>query len=155
MSMRQAEVRVMTPSRITIEKTLLLIPQEFPTLRKERARVGHPFSGAAKESAVELCSTGRANAPVPTWTLPLSAFIGRKCCILAGHLRDGAWIQGCEKAADACGIVLLVGREDDQEEAVFRGRRKSWDVEDRVVRHGEAVEGEHAENGGDSGEENR
>src|ERR1051326_1615311 len=52
-------------------------------------------------------------------------------------------------------MVLLVGGEHDQEEAVFRGRRETRYVEHRMIGHGQAVECEHAENGRDPGEEDR
>ena len=57
--------------------------------------------------------------------------------------------------ACAGGIVFLVGGEHDQEEAIFRCRGETRNVEYRVIRHGQAVQREHAEDGRDAGEQNR
>src|SRR6266567_6611162 len=109
---------------------------------------------AAKETAVELRSTGRARAPVATWTLPLKAFaMLRRRAILAGHLRDRAWGKTFQEFARACGVVLLVGRKHDQEETIFRCQRETGHIEDGMVGHGQAVQGEHAEYRRDAGEE--
>src|SRR5271155_2607886 len=57
------------------------------------------------------------------------AEIWRRRSMLAGHLRDGTWLQRLQKAARARRIVLGIGRKHDQEEAVFRRQRKTRHIE--------------------------
>src|SRR6202011_2162950 len=95
MSMRQAERSATVASRSpNVRKSQAACGRGIPPLRKERARVGHPTFVEGTE-------------------------IWRRCGILAGHLRDGAWFEALQKAACARRIVLGIGRKHDQEEAVF------------------------------------
>src|SRR5580704_8302613 len=75
--------------------------------------------------------------------------------MLGGHLRNGARLQPLEKAARAGWIVVGIGRKYDQEEAIFGSQRKAGHVEYGMIGHGQAVERQHAEYGGDSGKQNR
>src|SRR5579862_1101180 len=112
MSIRQAVVSAISMTRPATDI------RGIPPLRTKRARMGHP----AKETAVELRSTGRAKPPVPTWTLPLPEVNWQRCIILAGHLRNRFRSQAFQKTAGACRVVILVRRKHDQEETIFRGR---------------------------------
>src|SRR5712691_10157314 len=81
--------------------------------------------------------------------------IWRRRSMLARHLRHRAWVQCLQEIARARGIIFFVGGKHDQEEAVFRGQRKTRNVENRVIGHGQAIQREHAEDGGDSSKQNR
>ena len=52
-------------------------------------------------------------------------------------------------------IVLLVGRKHDQKKTILRSRTEARHIEHRVIRHGQAVQREHAEDRGNSREQNR
>src|ERR1700731_245603 len=78
----------------------------------------------------------------------------RKRCILAWHLRDRTWIEALKKAARGRRVVLDIGGKHDQEKPIPGSARKARHVEDRVIRHGQTVERQHAEYGRDAGKQN-
>src|SRR5215470_14101602 len=91
-------------------------------------------SNAAAETAAELRSTRTGEEPIPTGGLPLPTFenfLVRR--ILAWHLRDCARFESFEEATSFDGVVLLVGREHDQEEAIFRRESEARNIEDRMI----------------------
>src|ERR1700688_2989689 len=102
MSMRQADVRVIAT---LTAKTL--------NHRGHRGSQRKPHAGGVRG--------------IPTFVEIQS---WRSMRILAWHLRDGARGKAFEEPASACGIVFLVGREDDQEETIFRRGTEARDVED-------------------------
>src|SRR5579872_797076 len=71
----------------------------------------------------------------------------RECNILAGHLRNRTWVKVFEEAASFSSVVLLIGREHDQEETVFGRERETRHVKDRMVRHRQAIQSQHAKYG--------
>src|SRR5258706_5324690 len=71
--------------------------------------------------------------------------IGRRRGILAGHLRQGTWVQRLQEIERTRGIVFQIGRKHDQEKSAFRGERKSRNIEYRVIRHRNSVNSEHTD----------
>src|SRR6185436_10380117 len=69
-----------------------------------------------------------------------------------GHLPRSQRLEKCPRRLE---VELLVARFDAEEEAAARGEREPRDAEDRVIRHRQAVEREHAEDGGERSREDR
>src|SRR5208282_6574356 len=94
----------------------------------------------------------------PTVPITASNRIGtnfRKVAMsLTGDLRNGAGVQALQKLACADCVVFGIGSEHDEEKAVLARQRKARHVEDRVVRHGQAIQREHAEYRRDAAEQN-
>src|SRR3954468_7753993 len=86
------------------------------------------------------------------FSLPPSFFI---LPALPGNIDDLAWVECLEKLPDAVEVELRIAGLDDQKELVARGLIEAPHVEDRVIRHRQAVEGEHAEDGREGGEQDR
>src|SRR3954463_7494115 len=74
---------------------------------------------------------------------------------LPGNIDDLAWVECLEKLPDAVEFELRIAGLDDEEELVARGLIEAAHVEDGVIRHRQAVEGQHAEDGGEGGDEDR
>src|SRR5258708_24898854 len=68
--------------------------------------------------------------------------------LLILHLANVMCIQAVEKLFGAGAIELRILRLDAKEEAVIRGQRETRRVEHRMMRHGQFVERQHSENGG-------
>src|SRR6185312_12475501 len=72
----------------------------------------------------------------------------KESCVLLrldiGHLSRAKRLQ---EGARVVEIELLVSRLDAEEEPAAAGEREPVDVEDRVIRHRQAVDREHAEHG--------
>src|SRR5436309_4790834 len=69
-----------------------------------------------------------------------------------GHL---PWSKRLEKPPNRIDLELRIARLDHQEELIARGLVESPHVEDGVIRHRQAVQGEHAEDGEEGGHEDR
>src|SRR5438270_802661 len=74
---------------------------------------------------------------------------------LPRHIDDLPRVQCFEKLPDAVEVELRIAGLDDEEELVAGGLIEAPHVEDRVIRHGQAVESEHAEDGGKGGDQDR
>src|SRR5579884_3627830 len=74
---------------------------------------------------------------------------------LMRHLRDAARIHAFQERADGDEIEFRIRCLDAQEEAIARGESESRRIKERVERHGQAVQGQHAERAGESGEQDR
>src|SRR2546430_7752304 len=75
--------------------------------------------------------------------------------LLPRHIDDLAWVECLEKLPDAVEVELRIAGLDDEEELVARGLIEAPHIEDRVIRHRQTVQGEHAEDGGERGEQDR
>src|ERR1700676_930120 len=73
----------------------------------------------------------------------------------AGHLRNRTRRQAFEKAAGFAGAVFWIGREYDQEKPIFGCEGEARHIEYRMVRHGKAVQRQHAKHGKNSSKQNR
>src|SRR5205807_7355751 len=77
------------------------------------------------------------------------ANLGANCrnvaMILTGDLRNGAGVQAFQELARALRVVFWIGGKHDQEKTVLARQHKARHVEDRMVRHGETIQSEHAE----------
>src|SRR3954453_7179848 len=62
-------------------------------------------------------------------------------------------VECLEELPNAVEVELRIAGLDDEEELVARGLIEAAHVEDGVIRHRQAVEGEHAEDSGECGEE--
>src|ERR1700735_2120132 len=67
--------------------------------------------------------------------------------ILNFNFEHSVWMQTLQKLLRFDQIEFLVTRLYAKEEAVFRRESKPCDVENRVIRRGEAIHRQHAENG--------
>src|SRR4051812_47213598 len=86
------------------------------------------------------------------FSLPPSSFI---LLALPGNIDDLAWMECLEKLPDAVELELRIAGLDDQKELVARGLIEAPHVEHRVIRHRQAVQREHAEDGGERGDQDR
>src|ERR1041385_2363043 len=79
-------------------------------------------------------------------------------CLLISLPRDIShlpWMQRLQELPCLIQIEFRIPRLHDEEELVARGLIESLEVEHGVIRHGQAVQGEHAEHRGERGEEDR
>src|SRR3954463_14280799 len=74
---------------------------------------------------------------------------------LPGNIDDLAWVECLEKLPDAVEVELRIAGLDDEEELVARGLIEASHVEDGVIRHRQAVQREHAEDGRERGDQDR
>src|SRR3954470_13836157 len=86
------------------------------------------------------------------FSLPPSFFI---LPALPGNIDDLAWVECLKKLPDAVEVELRIAGLDDEEELVARSLIEAPHIEDRVIRHRQSVEREHAEDGGEGGDQDR
>src|SRR5918911_1529384 len=70
-------------------------------------------------------------------------------------LRNLTRLQTLKETPRLDAVKLGITRLNAQEEAVARDQGKARHVEQRVVRHGQAVEGQHAQDGRQGGDQDR
>src|SRR6266849_2491282 len=78
-------------------------------------------------------------------------------CLLPSSPRnivDLPWPETFEELVDLIELEFRIARLDDEEELIARRLRESLDVEDRVIRHRQSVEAEHAEHRAECSEKN-
>src|SRR5205085_12476383 len=74
---------------------------------------------------------------------------------LPRDISDLPRMQRFQKGPGLVQVELRIALLHDEEELVARGLVESLQVEHRVIRHGQAVEGEHAEHRGERGQQDR
>src|SRR5258706_15522065 len=87
-----------------------------------------------------------------------AAFLPSAFCLLPSLPRDIdnlPWMECLEELPDAVEVELRIAGLDDEEELVARGLIEAPHVEDRVIRHRQAVQSEHAEDGREGREQDR
>src|SRR5262249_818221 len=98
------------------------------------------------------CMSWRQAAARTTTPTPTAA---RSRFTLLLHVHDDPRPQLRQKRPRLVVVELRVARLDAEEEAVLRREGEARGVEDRVVRHRQAVQAEHGEDRGEGGEEDR
>src|SRR4051812_32078069 len=65
--------------------------------------------------------------------------------ILKLHISHLTWPEAAQKLGRLLAVVERIARFDEEEELVARGEREVRHVEDRMIRFGQPIEREHAE----------
>src|SRR5215213_1582785 len=109
-------------------------------VRRQKAKVKRQKVRTLRAEGVRLRS---ATGAPPTFAFCLFTFAFTSVFDIC-HL---TWPEAAEELGRALAVELRVRGLDQHEEAVARGEREVRRVEDRVVRLGQPVQGEHAEDG--------
>src|SRR4051812_33431344 len=110
---------------------------------------------AVSASISSSASTRRRDAAGPAGETPALRCAALRCVDLPRDIDNLPRMECLEELPDAVKVELRIAGLDDEEELVARGLIEAPHVEDGVIRHRQSVEGEHAEDGGERGDQDR